>query len=91
MSKPAPPSCANLVQLLNWRGTEANVSERSITYLVDGENQETSLTYCNLDQRARTIGAWLQERKAQGKRVLLLYPPGSTTSPPSGAACMPAP
>ncbi len=34
------------------------------------------VTYGELDRRARAIGAWLQQRGAMGKRVLLLYPYG---------------
>ncbi len=41
-------------------------------YLEDGESQETDITYAELDLKARQIGALLQEKKADGKRVLLL-------------------
>ncbi|WP_367045438.1 fatty acyl-AMP ligase [Streptomyces sp. Je 1-332] len=34
------------------------------------------LTYSQLDQEARRIGSWLQERGASGRQVLLLYPSG---------------
>ncbi|GAA3127131.1 fatty acyl-AMP ligase [Streptomyces rectiviolaceus] len=34
------------------------------------------LTYGQLDQEARRIGSWLQERGATGRQVLLLYPSG---------------
>src|SRR5258706_12115714 len=70
-----PEQFKHLVELLNWRGN-ANAQERAITYLVDGENEEVWLTYHELDQRARAIGASLQAEGAQGKRILLLYPPG---------------
>lgn len=66
---------SHLVELLRWRSVE-NANDRAVTYLVDGENQEASLTYHDLDLRARAVGAWLQSREAHGKRVLLLYPPG---------------
>ena len=35
-----------------------------------------SLTYGELDRRARGIGAWLEAHGARGERVLLLYPAG---------------
>ncbi|MGB9123517.1 MAG: amino acid adenylation domain-containing protein, partial [Candidatus Angelobacter sp.] len=35
-----------------------------------------SLTYGELDLRARAIGAWLQHAGMAGERVLLLFPPG---------------
>ncbi len=43
-------------------------------FLMDGETEEAKLTYGELDQRARAIGALLQDLAAE--RVLLLYPPG---------------
>jgi len=46
------------------------------TFLIDGETEETSLTYGELDQRARAIGARLQSLRARDQLVLLLYPPG---------------
>jgi len=45
-------------------------------FLVDGEQEEATITYRQLDQRARAIAAVLQKREMVGKRVLLLYPPG---------------
>ena len=36
----------------------------------------SSLTIGQLDQRARAIAAWLQDRCSIGDRVLLVYPPG---------------
>src|SRR5262249_44908330 len=37
---------------------------------------EASLTYAELDRRARAIASWLQEAGARGERALLLYQPG---------------
>ncbi|HEX5709232.1 MAG TPA: fatty acyl-AMP ligase, partial [Pyrinomonadaceae bacterium] len=44
--------------------------------MTDGETNEVSLTYAQLERRARAVGAWLQSSGASGERVLLLYPPG---------------
>lgn len=64
-----------LVELLRWRA--ANFSDyRAYTYLKDGETDELLMTYAELDQRARAIGAWLQSLGATGERALLIYPPG---------------
>ena len=64
-----------LVELLRWRAT--NFSDyRAYTYLKDGETDELLMTYADLDQRARAIGAWLQSLGAKGERALLIYPPG---------------
>src|SRR6266567_2833651 len=46
------------------------------TFLLDGETGEAHLTYTDLDQKARAIGARLQSLGASGERALLLYPPG---------------
>jgi amino acid adenylation domain-containing protein len=64
-----------LIELLRWRAHH-QPQKRVYTYLLDGETEEQSLTYEQLDQRARTIAAKLQTLGAFGERVLLLYPPG---------------
>ncbi|ETW94617.1 MAG: AMP-dependent synthetase and ligase, partial [Candidatus Entotheonella gemina] len=46
------------------------------TFLVDGENVGSQITYGELDRRARVIGAALQQVGAAGERVMLLYPSG---------------
>ena len=69
------PQFHNLVQLLHWRALH-QPSKRAYTYLVDGERQETHLSYAELDQQARAIAAHLQSRGAKGERALLLFPPG---------------
>ncbi len=45
-------------------------------FLMNGETEESSLTYRLLDKRARTIAVQLQSLQAAGERALLLYPPG---------------
>ena len=42
----------------------------------DGEDNETVLSYAELDRRAQAVGAHLQSKGLSGERVLLLYPPG---------------
>jgi amino acid adenylation domain-containing protein/FkbH-like protein len=46
------------------------------TFLEDGETNEISLTYGQLELEARKIGHLLQSRGATGERVLLIYPQG---------------
>jgi acyl transferase domain-containing protein/acyl-CoA synthetase (AMP-forming)/AMP-acid ligase II/NAD(P)-dependent dehydrogenase (short-subunit alcohol dehydrogenase family)/acyl carrier protein/SAM-dependent methyltransferase len=46
------------------------------TFLQDGEDAETHLTFRQLDQQARAIAAHLQSMAPPGARALLLYPPG---------------
>ncbi len=64
-----------LVDLLRQRGTQ-QPDQNAYTFLVDGETTEVSVTYGELDQQARAIGARLQRLGATGQRVLLLYPSG---------------
>ena len=65
----------NLVDLLRHLAAHKG-NDIAFTYLVDGENEEISLTYAELDRQARGIAAWLQAHGLQGQRALLLYPPG---------------
>nr|QEO74685.1 AMP-dependent synthetase and ligase [uncultured bacterium] len=64
-----------LVELLRARAG-SQPDKNAYTFLIDGETEETSLSYGELDQRARAIGARLQGLNAKGQLVLLLYPPG---------------
>ena len=63
-----------LVELLRRR-LPVQFDRTAYTFLVDGETEEVSLTYGELDARARAIAARLQRLGAYGERVLLLYPP----------------
>src|SRR5258708_36801189 len=72
-----PLHCTTLVELLRLR---AKQQPNQLVYRflpvgqISGEAQEW--TYGELDLRARTIAAQLQEEQAEGERALLLYPPG---------------
>ena len=46
----------------------------AITYLVDGETQEETLSYRQWDEKARRIAAALQRKASFGDRALLIYP-----------------
>jgi acyl-CoA synthetase (AMP-forming)/AMP-acid ligase II len=70
-----PPEVSTLVKLLRWRALQ-QPEQLAYIFLVDGEMKETRLTYGELDQKARAIGAFLQSSQAAGERALLLYPPG---------------
>ena len=48
----------------------------AFSFILDGESNETSVTYEQLDLRARAIAARLLELGMEGERALLLYPPG---------------
>ncbi len=64
-----------LAHLLRWRATH-EPDRAAFTFLVDGENQTTCLTYGQLDQHVRAIAAALQDSTRPGDRALLLYPSG---------------
>src|SRR5919107_6045400 len=49
----------------------------SYTFLGDGEAEDSSITYGDLDLEARAVASRLQSAGvAAGERALLLYPPG---------------
>ncbi|MDJ0572420.1 MAG: AMP-binding protein, partial [Pleurocapsa sp. MO_192.B19] len=50
--------------------------KRAFTFLADGETEIDSLTYQQLDKKAKAIASVLQSHNAQGQRALLLYQPG---------------
>jgi amino acid adenylation domain-containing protein len=77
MDKVLDLSCrvSTLVEVLCQRTLESP-SQVAYRFLSDGEEEESSLTYAELDRRARALGAFLQENGAAGERALLLYPPG---------------
>lgn len=64
-----------LLDVLRRRAADTP-SKRAYTYLRDGEQDEQSWTYGELDRRARAVAAVLQAAGAEGRRALLLYPPG---------------
>ncbi|HKV36205.1 MAG TPA: non-ribosomal peptide synthase/polyketide synthase [Pyrinomonadaceae bacterium] len=66
---------ATLTELLRWRAQQQS-DKVGYIFLADGETQELTLTYSELDRRARAIAAQLQQSTARGDRALLLYPPG---------------
>ncbi len=66
---------SNLVDLLRHRAAHQG-ADRAFSYLVDGENEEQTISYHELDRQARAIAAWLQARNLSGERALLLYPAG---------------
>ncbi len=68
-------SLRTLVDLLRWRA-QHDPYQRAYIFLADGEVEESSVTYAELDRQARAIAAWLQVTTGPGERALLFYPPG---------------
>ena len=71
-NQPVPGTLLDLLRL------RANLQPDFLAYryLQDDGIEGDSLTYVELDRRARGIGAWLETHGARGERVLLLYPAG---------------
>src|SRR6185437_297765 len=68
--------CETLIDLLCLRA-EQQPDDLAYQFLLDGEQDEASLHYRELDHRARAIGAWLQEHVSGfGQPILLLFRPG---------------
>lgn len=63
------------VDLLSQRGLQ-QPDRLAFRYLTEGATTAVSLTYAELDEQARGIGAMLQRIGAKNERILLLYPPG---------------
>jgi acyl-CoA synthetase (AMP-forming)/AMP-acid ligase II len=66
---------SSLVELLRWRAANQR-DQAAFIYLLNGEEEESCLTYGELDYQARLIAAALQASYQPGTRALLLYPPG---------------
>jgi acyl-CoA synthetase (AMP-forming)/AMP-acid ligase II/acyl carrier protein len=65
-----------MVELLRHQAT-ANADAVAFTYLRDGERDEVSWTFAELDRQARRVAAALQSRGVKrGQRILLLHPQG---------------
>ena len=65
----------SLVDILSWRAKH-QPHRLSYRFLIDGEDQEISITYKGLDLKARAIGATLQNYTLKNDRVILLLPSG---------------
>ena len=69
------PVATTLVEILRWRALHQG-SDVAFTLLKDGEEEELSLSYGELDTLCRRVAARLQDLDAVGQPVLLVYPPG---------------
>ncbi|NEO20617.1 MULTISPECIES: fatty acyl-AMP ligase [unclassified Moorena] len=66
---------ATLVDILRYRAVN-QPDAIAYTFLVDGETEQVSLTYQELEQKAQAIAFHLQSIYSPGETALLLYPPG---------------
>jgi acyl-CoA synthetase (AMP-forming)/AMP-acid ligase II len=68
-------TAATLVDLMEYRATE-HPGHPTFSFLVDGENEEVSLTNGELHRRALALAVALCESAPPESRVLLLFPSG---------------
>lgn len=68
-------SFSTVVDLLHFRSS-IQPNRDAFTFLLDGETEQTTLTYQELDRLARRIATQLQVLGLTGERALLLYPAG---------------
>ena len=71
----SPTRWTTLVELLRHRAKK-QPDKTAYTFLEDGEVEEVSLTYAQLDRHAQRIAAKLQSITSSGERTLLLYHAG---------------
>ncbi|HEX9998331.1 MAG TPA: fatty acyl-AMP ligase [Abditibacterium sp.] len=71
----ANPLSTTWLALLRERAKQ-HPNRRAVTFLGDGEQEEGTLSYAELERRARSIAARLQAKNARGERVLLVFNSG---------------
>jgi len=64
-----------LLDLLRMQASK-NPDRLAYRYIEDNDSDIFTITYGELDRRARAIGSWLATFGASGERALLLYPSG---------------
>jgi len=69
-----PPDNTFVHRIQYW--AEHNPDQLAFIFLNDGESDESTLTYRELDEQSRAIAADLGDRNMEGERALLLFPPG---------------
>ena len=65
----------NIVRCLRELAAE-RPDDVAFVHLLDGDTPQASLTYAQLDRRARAIAVCLQDLRLGGRNVVLAYPPG---------------
>ena len=77
MNKPTTQHFNTFLEVVRHRAAHSSDSAERLafTYLADGESVSDSLTFAQLDQKARSLAAHLQRHTQPGDRVLLVYPP----------------
>eukprot|EP00760_Papus_ankaliazontas_P008577 PhM_4_TR13889/c1_g1_i6/m.56488 len=64
----------SMYDVLRFRASKPSLaSKKAFVYLQGGETETVSLTYAELDMRARAVAAELQKTTKEGDRAVLLY------------------
>ncbi len=74
-SSPNLPSRQTLIDVLRSRASE-EPEKPAYVFLKDGISPDHTLTYAELDRRARSLAVFLSRRFREKSRLLLMYPPG---------------
>jgi acyl-CoA synthetase (AMP-forming)/AMP-acid ligase II len=69
------PKFSTLIDILQYRALNQS-DQKAYTFLQNGEKEIDSLSYKELDEKARAIAVELQKQGGSSQRALLLYPPG---------------
>ena len=75
MSSNIPRRAASIVEVLRHRAHHQG-EQLAYTFLRDGEALEEHMSYGSLDQRARTLAAFLLDRARPGEPVMIVLQPG---------------
>ena len=70
-----PRRFSTFVEVVQWQA-DSKPDATALVFLSEGETERASMTFSQLDQRARAIAAVLQSQASVGDRALLLYPSG---------------
>jgi acyl-CoA synthetase (AMP-forming)/AMP-acid ligase II len=54
-------------------------NKTAVTFLARGEVEDARLTFAQMDRRARSLGAYFQQQRAQGARAVMLFEAGVET------------
>jgi acyl-CoA synthetase (AMP-forming)/AMP-acid ligase II len=65
----------SILELLRSRAA-GEADRAAYTFLADGETDERTVTWQELDQHARALAARLRDALPSGERAILIYPPG---------------
>lgn len=66
---------STFTDVLRWRA-QYQPERTAYTFLTDSGDEQSRMTYKEMNRQARAVAATIQKFVVRGERVLLLYPPG---------------